>query len=333
VDKSGSPLVSVVMPTFNRANLLHNVIASILEQDFRDLELLIVDDCSTDQTEQVIRALQEQDGRLRYHKLPENKGIGYARQAGLENVSGKYIALADSDDLWIAGKLKTQVDVLEGHPEIDILFGDYLDINHLTHSEIDGFWHTASGMKHLKTRPIQDHLYLIESGVETGILVADFIAVPTMIIRSTIFNTIGGFNVKLLSAADLEFGFRAAVLGAKFAYHDYPLIYRHIYSDSRTANTIMSNLRVIKSLAICRQLCDSIRQNDLTDAVEKALQRTYTYLMYAYGKAGDRDGVWKSYRNALAYGFAISNLVLFLGLMAGPEFISFTRRLRGLEAQ
>jgi glycosyltransferase involved in cell wall biosynthesis len=317
------------MPTYNRAHLLPDVIASILDQDYQDLELLIVDDCSTDQTEQVIHALQERDGRLRYYKLSENMGVGFARQAGLENVSGKYIALADSDDTWMAGKLKAQVGVLDVHPEIDILFGDYLDISHITNQEVSGFKHTASGMQFLITKPFQDHLYVIESGVDTGILVADFIAVPTMVIRSNIFKKIGGFNEKLPAAADLEFGFRAAALGARFAFLDYPLIHRHVYSDSRTANSIRSAGMVIQAYGVARDLCLTIHRDDLAVHVDHALQGNYFNLMYAYGKAGNRRLVWNSYRKVVSYGFSMRDFAYFLAFWSGPGFISFARRLWG----
>ena len=131
MDTSSPPTVSVVMPTYNRADLLPRTIASILSQDYDDLELLIVDDGSSDNTTEVIREIQEQDSRLRYLQLPENRGIGFAREAGLQHLSGKYIALADSDDLWLPGKLKAQVNVLEKHTRIGILFGDFWNIDYV----------------------------------------------------------------------------------------------------------------------------------------------------------------------------------------------------------
>jgi glycosyltransferase involved in cell wall biosynthesis len=329
MDKKSSPTVSVVMPTYNRAHLLPDVIASIMDQDYKDLELLVVDDCSTDQTEQVIYKLQLQDRRLRYHRLSENMGVGFARQTGLDNVSGNYIALADSDDLWKPGKLKAQVEVLEVHPEIDILFGDYLDINHITNQEIGGFKHTSTGMQFLNVKQIQEHLYLIERGVDTGILVADFIAVPTMVIRSTLFNQTGGFNINLIGAADLEFGFRAAILGAKFAYLDYPLINRHIYPDSETMNKIQSHENVMKSLLLCRDLCGSTQRDDLVVHVDRALQRNYFTLMYNFGESGNRRQVWNSYRKVFSYGFSVLDFAYFLIFWGGPSVLSFARRLRG----
>ena len=133
---ASAPTVSIVMPTYNRADLLPRSIASILSQDFDDLQLLIVDDGSTDNTASVVKEIQNQDSRVRYLRLPENRGIGYARNAGLQHVTGKYIGLADSDDLWLPGKLKTQVEIMEQHPEIEVLFGDFWDIDHLKGTKV-----------------------------------------------------------------------------------------------------------------------------------------------------------------------------------------------------
>ena len=323
------PAVHIILPTYNRSHLLPDVIASILSQEYRDFELLIVDDGSTDQTEQLIQALQEQDGRLRYCKLSKNHGIGFARQAGLENVSGKYIALADSDDTWIAGKLRAQVEILEMYPEIDILFGDYININHITNREVSGFKHTAAGMLYLATRQIKEHLFLVESGIERGITIANFIAVPTMIIRSTLFKKTGGFNVDLPAAADFEFGFRAAALGARFAYLDYPLIYRHVYSDSRTSDVIKSVSMIIHAYTVAHDLSMSIHRGDLVAYVDRGLQRNYICLMEAHGKVGNRNQVWNSYRKVVSYGFSIRDFVYFLAFWVGPGFISFVQRFRG----
>ena len=121
-----SPAVSIILPTYDRATLLPAVIASILDQDFADLELVIFDDGSTDNTADLVKGIQERDARLRYVTLAANRGIGYARNAGLRHAAGSFIALADSDDLWFPGRLTAQLEILWRYPEIDILFGDFM---------------------------------------------------------------------------------------------------------------------------------------------------------------------------------------------------------------
>src|SRR6266540_1479939 len=94
--KSKMPSVSVVIPTYNRASLLREAIDSVLNQTFNDLELIIVDDGSTDNTEEVVHSFT--DHRLMYLKQ-QNEGASSARNAGIQAATGEFIAFLDSDDL------------------------------------------------------------------------------------------------------------------------------------------------------------------------------------------------------------------------------------------
>jgi glycosyltransferase involved in cell wall biosynthesis len=105
--------VSVVLPTFNRAWIVREAIDSVLGQTYKDFELIVVDDGSTDETESV---LAEYGGQIRVIRQ-ENRGVSAARNAGIVNASGKLIALLDSDDLWIPKKLEMQVDFFRRNPE------------------------------------------------------------------------------------------------------------------------------------------------------------------------------------------------------------------------
>src|SRR5262245_6847102 len=94
-----APAVSVVLPTFNCRSLVARAISSVLEQDFGDLELLVVDDGSNDGSEDVIRNIV--DPRLTYHRLPVNRGPSAARNFGIRTARAGLIAFHDADDLWL----------------------------------------------------------------------------------------------------------------------------------------------------------------------------------------------------------------------------------------
>jgi glycosyltransferase involved in cell wall biosynthesis len=102
------PLFSVVIATYNRAGLLPRAITSVLSQTYQNFELIVVDDCSTDNTEEVVGAFKK-DGRIIYHRLIENKGPSAARNKGLDLAKGDYIAFLDSDDELLPGALETAV--------------------------------------------------------------------------------------------------------------------------------------------------------------------------------------------------------------------------------
>ena len=106
-DKFDAPLVSVVLPTFNRERLLPRAINSVLNQTYKNLELIIVNDGSTDDTEKVVKGYS--DKRIRYYKQELNKGGSAARNVGIKLARGELISFQDSDDEWLPEKLERQV--------------------------------------------------------------------------------------------------------------------------------------------------------------------------------------------------------------------------------
>lgn len=125
-----APLVTVILPTFNRALSLPGAIGSVLSQSHRNLELIVVDDGSSDNTEAVVSAIA--DNRIRYLRLPLNAGQSAARNVGIEASRGDLVAFQDSDDSWRPHKLSRQVDILIEDPD---LAGVYCD---LMRRQLDG---------------------------------------------------------------------------------------------------------------------------------------------------------------------------------------------------
>jgi glycosyltransferase involved in cell wall biosynthesis len=107
------PQVSVILPTYDRGWVLAEAIESVLEQDFADYELIVVDDGSTDETNAILKACGDQIRILRQ----KNNGVSAARNAGVRAAAGKLIAFLDSDDLWLPSKLSQQVAFFDRHPK------------------------------------------------------------------------------------------------------------------------------------------------------------------------------------------------------------------------
>jgi glycosyltransferase involved in cell wall biosynthesis len=129
---SGSriPVVSVIIPTYNRAHSIGKSIKSILTQSYQNFEIIVVDDRSTDNTEEIVKSFN--DPRIKYIKHQHNSGAAVARNTGMENSSGRYIAFLDSDDEWLPQKLTKQVELLQqSKPEVGVVYTGMEIVNEL----------------------------------------------------------------------------------------------------------------------------------------------------------------------------------------------------------
>ncbi len=115
-------LVSIVIPTYNRENTILKAIQSVLNQTYKNIEVIVVDDCSTDNTEQ--KVLNIKDNRVKFYKLRSNQGACAARNEGILHAKGKYIAFQDSDDIWHNNKLEIQLRELQ-NTGANCLFCDF----------------------------------------------------------------------------------------------------------------------------------------------------------------------------------------------------------------
>lgn len=111
---------SVVIPAHNRAYTLPACIESVLQQSFKNFEILVIDDCSNDNTQEILAKIE--DKRVRYYRLVHNGGAQTARNVGIQKARGKWIAFLDSDDLWMQDKLLLQYEILKLHHYDETLF-------------------------------------------------------------------------------------------------------------------------------------------------------------------------------------------------------------------
>ena len=121
-----SELVSVIMPVYNAEGFLEESLQSVLAQTHKDWELLVVDDCSSDNSAAIIRQFAERDSRIRYLKTDKPSGSPtLPRNIGIENAKGKYISFLDSDDAWLPTKLERQMAMFEKYDDMAICFSNY----------------------------------------------------------------------------------------------------------------------------------------------------------------------------------------------------------------
>lgn len=114
------PVVSVVIPTYNRSHALSKALLSVLGQTYQDFEIIVVDDASHDDTELTIKQFQKNEGRIQYIKHNQNKGAAEARNTGINLARGEYIAFLDSDDEWKKEKLERQLEFMQGSTDYQV---------------------------------------------------------------------------------------------------------------------------------------------------------------------------------------------------------------------
>lgn len=125
------PIVSVITPCYNAEHYLTQTIESVINQSFQNWEMLIIDDCSSDNSRQIIESFATKDSRIRYFKTDAPSGSpSLPRNIGIDNSEGQYIAFLDADDLWFPDKLEKQVRFMEenGH---SFIYSDYEKMNFL----------------------------------------------------------------------------------------------------------------------------------------------------------------------------------------------------------
>ena len=196
----GMPEVSIVLPTYNRLPLLRRAVASVIAQTFRDWELIVVDDGSTDATRDYLEAIG--DARVRPIWL-EHCGITSARNAGLRLARGEWVAFHDSDDLWLPEKLEWQLQRVTAHPACRWSYTRY--------SFIDTNGTPLPERSNLLPLPVSGHILepLLRFEVST--------AVPTMLVQHSLIEEIGGFDAKMLFLSDYDFILRLAACSEVYA--------------------------------------------------------------------------------------------------------------------
>jgi len=217
MDKAKNPTVSVIIPTYNRAYLVGRAIKSILNQTYLDFEIIIIDDGSEDNTDEVVNNFS--DNRIRYIKLEKNTGAAAARNRGINEAKGDFIAFQDSDNEWLPEKLKKQMDIFEKLPSnIGVLYSKVLRIK---------------GDE--KTLIPSDKIMKKEGDLYEDLIKKNFIDLPTAIVRKECLEKIGLFDESLPRLQDWELWIKISNK-YHFKYIDEPLVNAYHMKDSLTGS-------------------------------------------------------------------------------------------------
>ena len=260
-----SPLISAIIPTYNRYDFLIEAIRSVKNQTYPDIELIIVDDGSTDQS-----ACLADNMNLKY-VYQENKGPASARNSGAAIAKGEWLAFLDSDDLWHENKIEKQLDLVKHNPEYRIFYSDELWIRN-----------GVPVNKKKKHRKYSDWIYPF-------CLPLCIVGASTVLIHHSLWNEIGGMDESMPVAEDYDLWLRLAARNM-FYYINEKLITKRGGRDDQLSISVRG-IDKFRILALRKMLTDPTLRNDWREMTRVELIKKCKIYMAGCKKYGRMEDV------------------------------------------
>lgn len=276
------PTVSVITPAFNAAPYVRESLDSVVAQTFKDFEVIVVDDGSTDETAAIADWYAQRDPRIRVIRQ-SNHGIAAARNVAIAHARGRFFALLDSDDLWFPRYLEEQVAILQRHPDVAVLSANAISLG----GGLDG-QPLLGGSRRGALRKVS---------LATLVRAEDSLSILA-VFRREVVDAIGPFDVTLRRSEDYDFWLRAAAAGFLIAVNAKPLgLYRR-RPDSMSADEVLMLHAVRVALLKLRQRC-----SDRPD-IQLLIDRQVTRLTRRAMLTGARVALLRGEKTQLALQFA-----------------------------
>lgn len=215
-------LISVIIPTYNRSWILKDAIDSVLSQKFTDFEIIVVDDGSTDSTNELLAAYKDRIKTIRQ----ENKGVSSARNSGLRAANGLYAAFLDSDDMWLPEKLSSQVDFFYSHPDALIC-------------QTDEIWIRKGVRVNPKNRHQKPSGMIFEPSLRLCL-----VSPSAVMMKKSIFDEIGLFNEAFQACEDYDLWLRIGLYYPIYLIERQLVVKRGGHKDQLSGNPGLDKYRI-----------------------------------------------------------------------------------------
>jgi glycosyltransferase involved in cell wall biosynthesis len=322
-------MVSIILPTYNRARFLPQAFDSIKSQTFTRWELIVVDDGSTDNTSQLVQELSRGWPQPVRYVYQENQGAYGARNTGLDLAAGQHIAFFDSDDIWLPHHLNECVLALEGNPDVDWVYGACRVVDFATQQTLAPSTFYKNGRPRpflrLRTRRVGPLRIIEDPQTMRGMLTHGlYCGLQNSVIRSRTFAGVRFCTRYRNEAEDLLIVIRALVASRRFAYLDNLHVIYHVHGENSSAvgagGTLEKRLTVYRALLRgFEEIGEEVRLSRAEQrALRKSLSRVYFWelgyaLLWQSGRRHEalaafgkglrlwpwRLGTWKTYFLAL----------------------------------
>ena len=239
---------SIVIPAYNCGAYIKDTLISLLEQDYLDKEIIVVDDGSTDKTADIVAELMLEYPIIRYEKIENSGGPAKPRNIGLKMAEGDIVFLFDSDDIALPGKLSRAMNVFELEPSVGMLTTNFSIVDStakkITRERVIDDYYTLQGVL---GRKITEGAYYIDSqNAFAALIKTNFVGTPGVGIRKSVLSKTGGFDETLRHIDDREMWLRVAY-ATDVAYIEMPsFLYRnHPQSISKKRSTLQIEERIM----------------------------------------------------------------------------------------
>ncbi|MDD2916224.1 MAG: glycosyltransferase [Candidatus Gracilibacteria bacterium] len=250
-----TPLISIILPTYNGSKYITSAITSVLSQSYDNIELIIINDASTDQeTERIILKLQKKDTRIRYLKNEKNRERSASKNRGVAEAKGEFIAFIDDDDIWSdQEKLQKQMLIMYNNSNIGMVGTQAITIDEVG---------SENGKIILRTD---------DTDIRANLLLTNQFIQSSMLLKKNIFEGVGGFNEGMNLCEDYDLWLRIASITCCANIPDYSIRYM-----ARTNNTTAKNMLRMKNVSL--QLAWKYRE-DFPGIYKALLVRLITFFI------------------------------------------------------
>ena len=305
-----TPVVSVILPTFNRADRLKEALGSVFGQTYRDFEVIVIDDGSTDDTIRTVRTFGDRIRCIRQ----ENRGPAAARNAGVAVARGKYIAFLDDDDIWYPRKLELQAPILDGDPNIAL---------------VCGAGYAVHGEKRTPLAWVLPSFAPSPSQVVQWFLAGNFIGMCSVLVRAATLRSNGVFEGRHSPCEDTDMWLRLASRGYRFAYLSEPTWEYRYHDTNFTSNSLRSREGLI---SMWRNFLSSYSPPaPVRTQCSRQLVRELVELGNDYYIGLQPGKAWRAWCRAIALDRSLLRprlLLLIMKSLCGARVLSWARRIK-----
>lgn len=232
-------MVSIIIPTYNYGKYLNETLKSIMDQSYNNWECIVIDDGSTDNTKEIVNNFILKDNRFKYiYQI--NKGVSHTRNVGIKEAKGEFIQFLDGDDLLQINKIKSQIEIFETNPGVDIV---YNEVRFFDNENIDLLRASLKGNKKDNWMP---KLSAKGNEVISQLSSINFIVMNSPLLKRSVFGKVGYFDESMKALEDWDFWMRCALANCYFYFNEtkienvFALVRAH-HGSLSTQSKLMNN--------------------------------------------------------------------------------------------